>query len=341
MIGALILHLGDFRTGTTAIQSWLRQHGAAHGIHYPPGFNHAPLAHSLPHHAEQAQQFRAMAEDLDRADAPFAVISAEHFEFSDPADLADALTTHMPRHTARLRLISYVRPHPQAYLARFTESAKIGSFDGDLAAYLDWPQTPRRMTYAPRFDRWARVFGAGFSLRLYDRDHFTGGDVVRDFASFVTGTDPGPQHIEANPSPGLEALAYARAFHRALGPLPGDATAARWTLGRHLGRQIAALGLPQTPLHLDRALALRLVERFRADAMATDAAFFPAGGPPGPLTRALEAAPAQALDFPLSLDPAEHLSPQTLEAVTLWGGMLRHALIAPGGAEALNRLYHE
>jgi hypothetical protein len=341
MIGELILHLGDFRTGTTAIQSWLRQHGAFHGIHYPPGFNHAALAQSLPHHAARAQHFGAMADHLGSVDAPFAVISAEHFEFSDPAELAHALAAHMPRQTARLRLIAYVRPHAHSYLARFSESAKIGSFDGDLEAYLDWPQTPRRMTYAPRFDRWARVFGGAFSLRLYDRDHFTGGDVVRDFASFVTGADPGPQGIEENPSPGIEALAYARAFHRALGPLPEEATAARWTLGRHLGRQITALGLPQTPLHLDRALALRLVERFRADAVATDAAFFAADGTPGPLTRALDAAPAQALAFPLSLDPAEHLSPQTLEAVTLWAGMLRHGLTAPGGAEALNRLYHE
>lgn len=337
MIGELILHLGDFRTGTTAIQTWLRAHGEAHGIYYPPGFNHAPLAHSLPNHQAREEHFEAMADHMAGSDAPYAVISAEHFEFSDPADLAEALARYMPRQTVRMRLISYVRPHPQSYLARFSESAKIGSFEGDLDAYLDWPQTPRRMTYAPRFERWRRIFGEAFTLRLYDRGHFTGGDVLRDFVDFVTGADPGPQTLEANPSPGLEALAYARAFHRALGPLPDEATATRWTLGRHLGRQIAAHDMIQTPLQLHRSLAERLVDRFHADAAATDAAFFDGT----PLSDALAAAPAEALDFPLSLAPEDHLGAQTLEAVTLWGEMMRHALIAPGGADIVNRLYHE
>lgn len=337
MIGELILHLGDFRTGTTAIQSWLRGHGDAHGIYYPPGFNHAPLAHSLGNPDARRHHFEAMARQLATSNAPYAVISAEHFEFSDPADLADALAAYMPKQTARMRLISYVRPHPQSYLARFSESAKIGSFEGDLDAYLDWPQTPRRMTYAPRFDRWRRVFGEAFQLRLYDRGHFTGGDVLRDFVSFVTGRDPGAQTLEANPSPGLEALAYARALHRAIGPLPAEANTARWTLGRHLGRQLTALGQHQTPLQLHRALAERLVATFQADAAATDAAFFEGR----PLSDSLAAAPAQALDFAQSLDPKDHLSPDALDAIGLWGGMLRHGLTAPGGADTINQLYHE
>ena len=62
---------------------------------------------------------------------------------------------------------------------------------------------------------------------------------------------------------------------------------------------------------------------------------------PAELARALDAAPAQALDVAQSLDPADHLSAQTLQAVGLWGGMLRHGLTAPGGADLLNRLYHE
>ncbi|SMY09238.1 hypothetical protein [Flavimaricola marinus] len=337
MIGELILHLGDFRTGSTAIQSWLRDQGLAQGIYYPPGFNHAPLAHSLPHPDARAHHFGVMADHMAASDAPFAVISAEHFEFSDPADLAEALAAHMPRQTVRMRLISYVRPHPQSYLARFAESAKIGSFEGDLDGYLDWPQTVKRMTYAPRFERWKRVFGEAFHVRLYDRSHFVGGDVLRDFASFVTGTDPGPQTLEANPSPGLESLAYARAFHRAIGALPDEAASARWTLGRHLGRQMTALNLSQTPLQLHKTLAERLVEQFQDDAAATDAAYFDNS----PLSKALAAAPAQALEAPQSLAPEDHLNPQAIEAVTLWGNMMRHALVAPGGSEIVNRLYHE
>lgn len=337
MTDELILHLGDFRTGTTTIQSWLRSQGAQHDIFYPPGFNHAALAHSLVDRKAQARQFRAMASLIAASKARYAVISAEHFEFSDPALLLKALAKHMPKQSRRLRLISYVRPHPQSFLARFSESAKIGSFDGDLDSYLDWPQTQQRMSYAPRFARWRAVFGEAFTLRLYDRSAFVGGDVLRDFVSFVIGTDPGPQNIEANASPGLEALSHARALHRAIGPLPPETNTARWTLGRHLGRQLAAKAEPQTPLRLDRALAQRLISTFQDDAASTDAAFFEGS----PLKAALHHALETAQDTPQSLAPEDHLSADTLKTIALWGDMLRHGLTQPDGANSLNHIYHE
>ena len=335
MTPALTLHLGDFRTGTTAIQGWLRQHGGAHGIAYPPGHNQASLAQALPDPAARADQFGRIARFLEQASAPHAVISAEHFELADPGQLAEALLRYLPAHTAQTRLIAYVRPHPQAYLARFAESTKIGSFTGPLEAYLDWVQP--RMTYGPRFARWKAVFGDRFTLRLYDRARFTGGDVVRDFAHFVTGRDPGAGMSEANPTPGIEALALARALHRRIGALPPEGRHAQWTLGRHLGRQLGALGQAQTPLALHRALALRLQQAFAADAAETDAAFFDGT----PLSDALAAAPEQAPAQAQSLEPADHLSAQTLQIIALWGDMLRHGLTAPDGAAALNRLYHE
>lgn len=335
MTAALTLHLGDFRTGTTAIQGWLRQHGAAHGIAYPPGFNQAALAQSLPDPAARAEQFGRLAQFAAAQDAPHLVISAEHFELADPAHLAEAMLRHLPDHTAQTRAIAYVRPHPQAYLARFAESTKIGSFTGPLDAYLDWVQP--RMIYAPRFARWKAVFGDRFTVRLYDRAQFAGGDVVRDFAQFVTGSDPGTGMGEANPTPGLEALSLARALHQRIGTLPPEGRHAQWTLGRHLGRQLAAQGRPQTPLRLHRALATRLQEAFTEDAAETDAAFFDAT----PLTDALQVAPDAALDTAQSLDADTHLSAQTRDVIALWADMLRHGLTAPGGADALGRLYHE
>ena len=340
-VGELVLHLGDFRTGTTTIQGWLRAEGATCGIHYPPGFNHAALAQSLADDLAAGEHFKSLAANLALATAPHAVISAEHFEMADPARLAAALDRHLPDLAPRARLVAYVRPHPAAFLARFSESAKIGNFTGSLEDYLDWPQTRRRMSYAPRFAAWRAVFGDRFTLRLYDRAQFPGGDVLRDFRAFVTGTDPGvgtaSPAARANPSPGLEALALARALHAAIGPLPEAARGARWTLGRHLGRQLAAEGRPQTPLRLHRSMARRLVEAFAADAAATDAAFFQ----DRPLATALATAEAEALAAPQSLDPADHLAPEALRIVALWGGMLRDGLAAPGGAELLDRLYHE
>ena len=337
----LVFHLGDFRTGSTAIQSVLCRFGAEQGLFYPPGFNHAALAQSLSDPGVRDAAFSALAGQLAETDLPQAVISAEHFEFTDPADLARALDTHLPDHEARL--IAYVRPHGPAFLARYAESVKIGNFDGRPGDYLNQPQTRWRLSYAARFGRWRNTFGDRFDLRLYDRAAFPGASVLRDFLKAVTGRDPGDLPTadpNPNPSPGLKGLAMARALHRAIGPLPDDAThaAARWTIGRHLGRLIAAEGRPDTPLALNRPLAGRIVARFAADAMATDTAFF---GPATPLSDALagleEGAPVRAQ----SHEPADHLGPDARAALALWGKMLRHGLTAPGGAALLNGLYHE
>lgn len=342
MTPALTLHLGDFRTGSTALQHWLRRHGAARGIHYPPGHNHAALAQSLPDAAARTHHFTALAADLATVHSPHVVVSSEHFEFARPDHLAEALLRHLPHLTGTLRLIVYIRPHAPAFLARFAESAKIGSFTGPLEGYLDWPQTRTRLSYAPRLARWRTVFGEKLTVRLYDRASLAGGDVVRDLVSFVTGRDPGPiepgtTEARANPSLGVEALALAGALHAAIGTLPQPAQGARWTLGRHLGRQLEAADIPQTPLRLHRSLALQLAETFAADAAASDAAFFEGT----PLATALAAAPQAAIAQPQSLAPADHLGPEALRILGLWGGMLRHGLTAPDGAEALNRLYHE
>lgn len=358
----LVFHLGDFKTGSTAIQSWLAAHGGESGINTPPGFNQAALAQSLTGPAAEADAaFGALATYLRRAPARCHVISAEHFELVDPARLAALIARHLPDWVDAdgagadgLRLIAYVRPHPAAYLARFAESTKIGSHDGDLDRYLDRPDIPRRMSYAPRFGAWRAVFGPRFTLRLYDRATLAGGDVARDFLHFVTGRDPGPLAQPAptnptgtNPTPGLQDLALLRAFHRAIGSVPDMAEGARWTLGRHLGRQLdavrAATGQPatDTALRLHASLAARLADRFGADAAATDAAFFAAhpGGPP--LTAALAQAQAAALPVAQSLEPDDHFSAQTLAIVALWGDMLRTGLLAPDGAALLDRLYHE
>ena len=162
----------------------------------------------------------------------------------------------------------------------------------------------------------------------------------RDFLQFVTGEDrPLPDTGAVNPTPGLADLALARALHRAIGPLPASATAARWTLGRHLGRLMAARKPPDTiPLHLHQSLAQRLLRQFGADAAATDAAFFPGETP---LRDALAAAPTQARAIAQSLAAEDHFDVAARDSIALWGAMLRAGLTAPGGAALLDRLYHE
>ena len=344
MIDGLVLHLGDFRSGSTAIQDWLGRAGAAHGLVYPPGFNQAALAQSLSDPEARAARFAALAAGFEAAPGGIGVISSEHFEFADPETLRATLAEHLPGLAPRARLIAYVRPHAPAFLARFAESAKIGNFDGPLEAYLQAPATLWRLGYAARFGRWRKAFGDRFTLRLYDRAQFPHGDVRADFLRFVTGTAPAKPlpPAAANPTPGIADLAMAMALHRAIGPLPEGppAQGARWTLGRHLGRLMAdrTRPRPDSPLHLHRDLATRLAARFKADAEATDAAFF---APAMPLANALAAAPDAAPEAAQSLAAEDHLSPEARDLVALWGGMLRHGLSAPEGPALLERLYHE
>ena len=339
MIRDLVFHLGDFKTGSTALQDWLARGGAGQGI-FHPATNHAPLADGLADSPGNAARFTALAKELRASDQPHAVVSAEHFELADPARLLAAIETYLPDLAPRVRLLAYVRPHAEALLARYGESVKIGNFTEGLDSYLALPATQWRLSYAPRFARWRAAFGSRFTLRLYRRADFPGGDVTRDFAAFVTGRDPGPPMAphRANPSPSPHDLALFLALHRAIGPLQdGPMTAARWTLGRHLGRLLAENPTPNPPLRLHRALAEQLASRFAADAAATDAGFL-AGTP---LTDALAIAPAEACPQPMSLDPAAYLSPDALAVIALWAAMLRTGLQTEAAALALSRIYHE
>lgn len=339
MTPELICHLGDFRTGSTAIQGVLSRKADRFGLFWPAGANHVPLAQSLADGPARDHHWQDLARQV--SGRPCTVISAEHFEFADPANLARALEAHLPGVT--VRLVAYVRPHGPALLARYAESVKIGNFDGAPGAYLDWPQTRWRLSYATRFGRWRDTFGDRFSLVLYDRGAFPGGSVVRDFLARVTGADPGAEACdvpvpEGNPTPGVADLALVRAFHQAIGDLPDDARPARWTLGRHLGRLMAARPHPDMPLVADRALARRIAERFGTDARAVDATFF---APGAPLQDALERLQREAPELPQSLDPADHLGADALRLAVLWGQMIGDGLRAPGGAEMLDGLYHE
>lgn len=341
MTQTLVFHIGDFKTGTTAIQGWLAADGAVQGLDVPDVDANA-LAQSLGDPARTDRAFRYLARAVKRSRAPVCVISSEHFEHIKPATLAAAVDAHLPRYARTLRVLAYVRPHGPALLARYGESVKIGNFTGDLAAYLEWAPTRWRLNTHPRFMRWRDAFQDRFALRLYDRAAFAGGSVVRDFAQWAGGSDPGPVAEApgaANPSLGLRDLALLRALHTAIGPLPegSAAQAARWALGRDLGRRLALQnGAPAEAqkLRIGESLAARLLKLYAKDAAATDADFFEHPV----LTDDLAAVAKHASDTTPTSDPQVCLSPDALAAMTLWGLSLKDGMAREEGVQALYRL---
>lgn len=338
MTTKLVLHIGGFKSGSTAIQSTLASHAYSspgRRILYP-GLSpqegeektrgqHGPLAETLfpnkPDHAAQAERFARVAGHIDSAGADIAVISAEKFEFADPRLLAAAIGTHLPQLSDNLQILLYIRPHAERVLAEFAERVKHGFFQGSLedlhAATRDLTGPRQRgFFYHPRLSLWRQVFGDRFTVRPMIRAQLEQADVVADFFRQILGDDdftlqPPPR---SNSSPSLEDLCAVRAFHRACGSATPGALQEKTGV-----RLIEALNArpatdPPTRLALHRALAEEIAATYAEDARALDRDFF-AGDP---MQAALAAAPGRAVDQPQVLDAAAHLAPDRLRLLDAW-----------------------
>lgn len=335
MVGEIVFHLGDCKTGTTSVQGtlasgdWTTRSG---DIVYPARVNHIPLAKTLSVPAEkpkEATRFAAVRRAFAQSDAAHGVISAEHFEFVDPEEVARAIETHLSDYAGRIRLIAYVRPHADRLVSTFAERAKKGLFMGSLEDMHDELVASRLLFYTPRFQRWRTLFGEAFTLRPFLRDRLWREDVVQDFFKFVMGGDGFEitRPTTRNESLSVEDIAMMRAIHtmirkRYSGPQVRQAQ-------RAFGWYMADL-LGQTPLkdgtkpRLHRDLAARVVETYAEDAAALDAAFFDGA----PMSRALAAAPDKAVERPQSFVAKDHFSPAERRQFRVWTKLLMRVMAA-------------
>ncbi len=332
MVRDLVIHIGDPKTGSTAIQTVLATGGwSAPGLTvlYPAAVNHLPLARCLCLPAEagmRAARWRAVAARIAAAEADVAVISAELFERADPAALAATLAEFLPALAPRARVVGYVRPHADRLVAAWAERTKQGDTTADLAGFFD--RAKDQFRYAPRLARWRAVFGDRLTIRPFIRDRLAGGDVVRDFLEIVTQGRPVTvtRPAAANESLCLEDLAVLRELHRRIAGRPALA-AARRALGWNMAQELAAMPRPEgTKPRLHRALVPAVRAAYAADAAAMDAAFF--DGTPT-LVPALEAALARAVEAEQSMRAEDHFGPDTLRLIGVWADlatlMLGHA----------------
>ena len=334
MTRALVLHLGDHKTGSTSIQQVLSSGSiqAEQGLLFPTGRpprpHHNHIARAMirkvkrpKHHKLEAELLTGLAEEIAASVADIAVISAENFEFSDPAHLAQVLETYLPDLAPTARLIAYIRPHGERLLSSYAERTKQGLFHGDLEDFHAETEAEGEFYYAPRLEKWRSVFGDRFTARPMVRADLKAGDVVHDFLDWVfegqpfTVTTP----AQTNEKLSLQDLAVLREVQRRLADIRGLKSAPREpvrALGWRLARMLSETALPDaTPLALHASLVAEVARVYAADAAAVDAAFFGGGTQ---LTDALAGLADKAVAEAQPLDLARLVSPETYRLCTGW-----------------------
>ncbi|QQA45095.1 hypothetical protein [Pelagovum pacificum] len=228
MAKRLVLHVGDFKSGSTSIQVCLHRRGVVpqdQSLIYPGrAIGHYRLARAIRSGDEAAiaRLSRPLVEEIRASDADVAILSAEHFQDMAPAMTRAWVESWLPELAGDVRVICYVRPHAGFILATYAEQVKLGVRDDEVDAFLDFILPLPRVQFAHRFGSWQREF-PDFILRPVVPGLLSGGDVVRDFFEQVLD---GPFTLEgevrANSSLSLGDLALMRRFHRWL-PLAGPA----------------------------------------------------------------------------------------------------------------------
>lgn len=312
----LVFHLGDMKTGSTAIQTALSSKGwkcNSVKLLYPAGnkVSHITFAQSLSGRVDPSRTEK-LARDITseieaHPEADVAVISAEHFENVDPKVLKRAIETYFPGALAEARFLAYVRPHADRFPSTYAERVKTGMYVGTLEELQTTLHDRETFVYTPRFLAWRETFGAAFELRPMIRDLLFRNDVVADFMQFALQTDDFTlsDTPDANESLSLENLSIVRELHVKLNGGKHKGQPYQSTIGRALARRMNESAFRNgTKVRIHKALAEKVRDQYADDAAALDAAFFKGT----PMTDALKAAPAKAVDAAQSVRIQDHFT---------------------------------
>jgi hypothetical protein len=324
MIKTLVIHLGDTKTGSTAIQSVLRsgEYVTPRGqtVCYPGqslNHNRLPKALSKVKNAErQLRLFDPIVQELRESNADFGVISAELFQAVDPQNLKRIIDSEMADLSDRMRLISYVRPHAERLVSTYSEQSKFGRVSGDIRSHFQTMGGTKRLQYAPRFAAWRQTFGDKFHLRFFQRDHLLKGDVVADFFAWMLQEDGTKIHgaQQSNAALTVGQIALLRRYHNLMGKTPqtGRADKMPASIARALVAQfrVTGLGANMDRVTIPEKLAARLKQSYSSDARALDAAFFDGT----PMLDALNDIPAKLIGTNANFDADSYFSQDVLQA---------------------------
>ena len=273
----IILHMGDSKTGTTALQRAFVA-GREAGMWCYPGqrLNHNALAARFRKGAgdhDVGFAMRAIWDDMRAQNAEVSILSAEYFQAVEPAILAQAIAQFWPEAGDRLTLISYVRPHVGKLIGMYCERLKAGRLHLSLGQYAAREMETQKLDYASRLAGFQQSFGTRFVALPYVTDHLRDGDIVTDFfARFLPAARPHPgnQH-PANPSFSRGQVQLMRRLRRATreGPLPHQFPRVISLYIRELG-----LGADTGPLGFSVSDIGKMQARYLRDAQLLDQVYW-------------------------------------------------------------------
>ena len=331
----IVFHIGDHKTGSTAIQSTLANGSWTSPdvklVYAKSGRAEHAIAHFRLSKAMDDKGNKVVAkllgnlrDEIAHTNPDVIVLSSEGFEEQEPEAMKEALSRSLADVDHELQIVAYVRPHAARILSSFAERIKIGMISGTLEAFHERNKRSGRFKYLPRFQRWRDAFGKSFVLSPMIRDHLRDRDVVSDFLHIALG---GAKYaIQATPvsneSLSLEDLAMVRALQQKLRPKDGtepDNQKRILSMKHSVGWSFAGLLQPlaaekSTKLKLHRSMAEDIAAFYMQDAIALDDMFFNGS----PMADDLRNASIAALQAPQSLELDALFQPNEQRLLRVW-----------------------
>ncbi|EEX11167.1 conserved hypothetical protein [Ruegeria lacuscaerulensis ITI-1157] len=217
----LWLHLGMPKTGTTALQSFLRNNAAVlsdAGLRYMeagrqrpnsgerPKVSHNIMAFHMNQSSQPMDDFReAMGREYEEHGEKACLVSSEMFYNADLVRLAQVFSEIPVR---EIRIVFYCRRYSDFFEADYKQRAKNGRLPADGSGFVRdrlaaIRANPDGHSYAGAVSRIRAAFpGVAIVPLLYERAELTNGNVIDDFLSRL-GVAPPPgcsTDLPANPS---------------------------------------------------------------------------------------------------------------------------------------------
>ena len=185
----LLLHVGMDKTGTTAVQSFLRKNRSLlkkeSGLCFPQtgqwqDYSHHPFAFSVfGQHGYEAKNLKVLFKSLakESRNAKRVLLSSECL-FKAPTRAEFILFRKLcEEHFSSIKVLVYLRPQDAWVESRYKHSVLSGDeipLDKLMGAFF--------CDYLPYIDRWADAFGReNVQVRPFQREQFFGKDVYSDF----------------------------------------------------------------------------------------------------------------------------------------------------------------